>query len=102
MPITRSGYAKHKRNGSTRAYRKHRAIVLANATRCHICGLPPTPDDPLEADHITAFADAGPGPLRPAHRTCNNKRGRAPAPPARADFFYTPDNSTHHVDGGVL
>jgi hypothetical protein len=95
MPITRSGYATHRRNGSTRAYRKHRALTLAGATHCHICGHPPTPNDPLEADHIFAYADFGQGPLRPAHRSCNNKRGRAPAP-------VNTDNTNHMHDGGVI
>lgn len=79
MPITRSGYAQRKRNGSTRAYRKARAQVLANATRCHICGQPPTNTDPLVADHIVPVADNGtdhPSNLRPVHRSCNARRGR--------------------------
>lgn len=83
MPITRSGYATRKRNGSTRAYRQARAQVLAGATHCAICGQPATPLDPLEADHIVSHADNGtdhPANLRAVHRTCNRRRGRAPMP----------------------
>ena len=81
MPITRHGYATRKRNGSTRAYRKARAQALAGATHCHICGLPFAVGDHVEADHIRAHADNGthaPSNLRPVHRTCNRRRGRAP------------------------
>lgn len=77
MPITRSGYAKHRRKGSTWAYRQARAQALVGATNCAICGQPATADDPLEADHIYSYADNGHGPLRPAHRSCNRRRGRA-------------------------
>lgn len=76
MPITRSGYAQHKRNGSTRAYRKARAQALANATHCAICRKP-LGNEPTEADHLHAHADNGPGPLRAVHRSCNRQRGRA-------------------------
>jgi 5-methylcytosine-specific restriction endonuclease McrA len=79
MPITRSGYAKQRRNGSTRAYRKARELTLKYAYRCHICGGIATHDDPLEADHIIAHADNGTHTLdnlRPAHRSCNRRRGR--------------------------
>lgn len=76
MPIIKSGYAKHRRNGSTRAHRKARARALTRATVCWICGKPETGDDPFEADHVHAFADHGDGELRPAHRSCNRRRGR--------------------------
>jgi 5-methylcytosine-specific restriction endonuclease McrA len=82
MPIIRSGYAVKKRNGSTRAYRKARAELLSEETLCAICGQPPTPDNPLEADHITPHAYGGTHHrtnLRAAHRTCNNQRGALPA-----------------------
>jgi len=80
MPITRSGYATRRRNGSTRAYRQARAHVLAGATHCGICHQPFTPGDIVEADHIIAHADNGPDTpdnLRAVHRTCNNLRGRS-------------------------
>lgn len=80
MPITRSGYAEQTRNGSTRAYRKARAITLANATHCAICGNP-LGNEPTEADHIVPHADNGssdPSNLQAVHRSCNRKRGRAP------------------------
>lgn len=79
MPITRSGYATRRRNGSTRAYRQARANVLAGATHCAICGQPFTPADLIEADHIIAHADNGTHALtnlRAVHRTCNRRRGR--------------------------
>ena len=86
MPIIRHGYGDApKRNGSTRAYRKARAAILMFADRCHICGELPTDTDPLVADHITPHADGGshdPHNLRPAHRSCNARRGRG-APPSR-------------------
>lgn len=79
MPITRHGYTKQKRNGSTRAYRNARAHALAAATHCGICHQPFQPGDPIEADHIIARADNGTHDatnLRPVHRTCNRRRGR--------------------------
>lgn len=78
MPITRSGYAKQRRNGSTRAYRQARAQALTGATHCAICHQP-LGSQPVEADHIVAVADNGthhPNNLRPVHQTCNRRRGR--------------------------
>jgi 5-methylcytosine-specific restriction endonuclease McrA len=78
MPIIRSGYATQTRNGSTRAYRKQRAIALAMAYHCALCGKPPTPTDPLVADHIVAHAYGGSdhaSNLRAVHRLCNARRG---------------------------
>ncbi len=81
--IIRSGYATTpRRNGSTRAYRQARAAILLHADRCHICGELPTDSDPLEADHIIPHGDGGtdhPSNLRPAHRSCNRRRGRGGA-----------------------
>jgi 5-methylcytosine-specific restriction endonuclease McrA len=79
MPIIRSGYATTPpRNGSTRQWRKARALVLNNAERCTICGQPPTDDDPLEAGHITPHAYGGTNNItniQAQHRSCNRKRG---------------------------
>ena len=76
MPIIRHGYATHKRNGSTRAYRKDRAATLTDSTHCTRCLLPYTPDNPAEAHHVNAYADHGHGELIPLCRTCNRSIGR--------------------------
>ena len=57
-------------------YQQERAAVLHNASRCAICGLPPTATDPLTADHIVPLSRGGgiEGNLRPAHRSCNSGR----------------------------
>jgi 5-methylcytosine-specific restriction endonuclease McrA len=81
--------------GSTRRYRANRAAILAGATICHLCGEPPRPNDPLVADHVVPRSKGGhdgPGNLRPAHDSCNQRRGNQPIepmppvtnPPARA------------------
>ena len=58
----------------TRDYRNRRTALLATATTCHWCGQPPTPTDPLQADHLIA-GDKSPGtPLVAAHRSCNIRR----------------------------
>jgi len=77
---------KRRRRGSTHAYRKQRAITLANATACALCGRPFTADDPAETDHIVAHADGGThaaSNLRAAHRSCNRRRGRGSGRPER-------------------
>jgi 5-methylcytosine-specific restriction endonuclease McrA len=64
--------------GSTRRRRKARALLLATATHCWICGQPPRPGDPLVADHLIPRAHGGPDALfnyRAAHRSCNARRG---------------------------
>ena len=88
--------------GSTRRYRKGRAAVLATATRCAICGLPARPDDPLVTDHRFPKSRGGPDSawnLRPAHRSCNAKRGAAwptePAPPRVKEREPDPTPETH-------
>lgn len=77
MPIVRSGYATHTRNGSTRAYRQARANAIANATHCAICHQPLTPGDPIDAHHTNAYADHGHGQLAPTHAHCNRSLGRS-------------------------
>jgi hypothetical protein len=78
---------RYKRRG-TRAhyegdYRKRAAKVRANATTCWICGNGPIDGDPWTADHVT------PGDpdseLRPAHRSCNGRRGDAGLRKAQAE-----------------
>lgn len=57
-------------------YRKARRETLKDAAVCAICGKPPTPDDPLTADHLIPVAlAAGSSRLRPAHASCNSSRG---------------------------
>jgi len=59
-------------------HQRDAATLLATARYCAICGLPPQPGNPLEADHIiplslggTATADN----LQAAHKLCNIKKG---------------------------
>lgn len=52
--------------------------VVANATRCHLCGGGPRADDPFVADHIVPRSLGGNDAatnLLPAHRSCNGRRG---------------------------
>lgn len=59
----------------------HQAIakqVLASATRCAICGKPPTPSNPLQADHIVPLSEGGQtvrSNYQAAHRRCNIRKG---------------------------
>lgn len=60
-------------------YERNRALLLANATRCAICGKPAMPDDPLTADHIIPVEAGGTHALdnlQPAHRSCNGRKGQ--------------------------
>ena len=47
--------------------------VRDNASRCWLCGEGPRLGDPWQADHVTASPDSE---LRPAHRSCNARRGK--------------------------
>lgn len=61
-------------------HKKLAADTVAKATHCAICGLPPTPTDPLHADHIVPLSMGGtntPDNLQAAHRTCNIRKGGA-------------------------
>lgn len=54
--------------------------VVAKATICAICGKPPTPEDPLVADHVIPLSLGGTTTLenyQGAHRTCNIRKGGA-------------------------
>lgn len=59
------------------AYQRARARILDGATVCELCGRPPTAKDPLTADHVLPLPGRRDtvGPLRPAHRSCNSRRG---------------------------
>ena len=84
MTVERIGYATTPRRGSTRAQRRLRAHVLAEANTCHYCDKPATPRDPFELAHLVAHADGGPttrANTAAAHRSCNRKLGQ-----------YTPTN----------
>ena len=78
MPIIKSGYAKQRRR-RTSEYEHNRRVILGYATRCSITGKAPTPDDPLEIDHIVPIADGGTDHitnLRAVLRSVNRQRGR--------------------------
>lgn len=65
--------------GLTSEYDRNRAILLANATVCAVCGLPGTRDDPLTAGHIIARANGGTNDLanlRAEHASYNYGQGR--------------------------
>lgn len=52
------------------------AAVVANAILCELCGEPARVGDPITADHVVPMSKGGAGgELRPAHRSCNSKRG---------------------------
>jgi len=78
VPIIKSGYAKQRRR-RTSEYEHNRRVILGYATRCSITGKAPTPDDPLEIDHIVPIADGGTDHitnLRAVLRSVNRQRGR--------------------------
>jgi 5-methylcytosine-specific restriction protein A len=55
-----------------------RAELLATATVCAMCGLPPTPTDPLTAGHIRARANGGTNEAsnyQAEHASCNYGKG---------------------------
>lgn len=58
---------------------KHQQRVKQEITPdmvCHLCGQPGTADDPITADHTVPRSQGGAdSPLRPAHRSCNSRRG---------------------------
>jgi len=80
--------------GSTRRHRKARALLLATATHCWICGQPPRPGDPLVADHLIPRAHGGPDTLAnyaAAHASCNARRGARPM----SEAFAVPPRHRH-------
>jgi 5-methylcytosine-specific restriction endonuclease McrA len=54
-------------------YRLRSAIIRATARTCWLCGEGPRAGDPWTADHVVPH-NAG-SILRPAHRSCNSRRG---------------------------
>ena len=78
MPIIRSGYATHKRNGSTRAHRQARAQTLLEERVCCFCGEGKRASDPWEAHHVIPAGIGGTNVranYRKAHRSCNRRHG---------------------------
>lgn len=78
-PTTGSRCPRHALPTRGRNYAANAKIVRANATICHLCGLPFTdPDDPAVADHIIPRAHGGSDELAnlaAAHASCNGRRG---------------------------
>lgn len=63
-------------------HRKAAAAILAHATVCAVCGLPPTPDDPLTAGHIVDRQLGGTNDLanyQAEHASCNSRKRAANA-----------------------
>jgi 5-methylcytosine-specific restriction endonuclease McrA len=54
-------------------YRRQAKLIKQTATHCHICGKLFAWGDAIEADHI--FPSQVDGPLAPAHRACNRRKG---------------------------
>lgn len=75
-----------QRNASRPQYRgdynRRAAAVRATATICSLCGEGPRPGDPWQADHTDALDPNT--PLRPAHRSCNARKGATTDRPRRA------------------
>jgi 5-methylcytosine-specific restriction endonuclease McrA len=62
----------------SRTYQANARLVVANAHVCHICGQPARNNDPFTADHIIPHSHGGSislQNLKPAHRSCNSRRG---------------------------
>ncbi|WP_106212495.1 HNH endonuclease [Kineococcus rhizosphaerae] len=92
------------RNGSTWAWRKLRARVLAKSDVCHLCGRPGAD----EVDHVIPIARGGAlldeANCRPAHRSCNRRKGAklyVPAPrSSRSSRSTSPTRSSTAKDVG--
>ena len=62
--------------GLGQAHRVRAKAVIAAAQVCAMCGMPPTQEDPLTADHTIPRAQGGvDSPLRAVHRSCNSRAG---------------------------
>jgi hypothetical protein len=65
-----------KRRGLGGGHRRAAEKIVGAAQVCVICGKPPTPTDPLQADHTVPRAQGGGrSPLRAVHRSYNASRG---------------------------
>jgi 5-methylcytosine-specific restriction endonuclease McrA len=73
-PVERAEQRKrYKAQRYSRQYRNLRKQVLAEEALCHLCGLPPTPNDPLTVDHLNGSSNERSN-LRAAHSSCNSRR----------------------------
>ncbi|MDH6111932.1 5-methylcytosine-specific restriction endonuclease McrA [Kitasatospora sp. MAP12-15] len=64
------------RRGLGWAHQQRRRAEVSADMRCWICGQPGSEGDPITADHEVPRAQGGgDSPLRPAHRSCNSRRG---------------------------
>ena len=72
-----------KRSGSTRAWRRVRAAVLAASDVCHLCGRAGADS----VDHVVPLKLGGayldPRNLAPAHLACNLRKGAGPGAKTR-------------------
>lgn len=60
------------------AHQEQARQVLQDATTCALCGGPPAPGNPLEADHVVPLSlggDKSTENLQPAHKRCNIRKG---------------------------
>lgn len=73
-------FPSHGRKGS--AWRRLRAQVLAASNVCHLCGRPgaDTVDHVIPRSRRPDLAHDLTN-LRPAHRSCNSRKGAGPRPP---------------------
>ncbi|HEY3118299.1 MAG TPA: HNH endonuclease signature motif containing protein [Chloroflexota bacterium] len=73
-----SNPARHGPNPYGYAHQKDAARVVTPGARCWICGGLASPTDPLQADHVIPLSMGGQATLsnlRPAHRSCNIRKG---------------------------
>lgn len=77
-PPRGNGESPHRAHYKSNAWKQVARRVVQAADVCALCGRPPTPTDPLEADHIVPLALGGastPDNLRATHKSCNSRRG---------------------------
>lgn len=60
------------------SYRIRAAQVRATALICHLCGEGARVNDPWVADHVDAGSHGSIAELKPAHYSCNARRGNKP------------------------
>jgi 5-methylcytosine-specific restriction endonuclease McrA len=74
-----AGRGTTKQRGLGGSHRRNAEKIVTAAQVCAICGRPPTPTDPLQADHTVPRSLGGKdSPLRPVHRSFNLSRGAHP------------------------